>query len=238
MNRIYLAALSVLFVSSAAVAQEQRQPAFEVTLFGGYRYGGEFEIKPNEEATNPIPITRNSRKLKLQDAPFAGLTLNFEQTDDAYYELTYSRQDTKLQGDYPVDVTVEYLHLGGIVLFPDSENDHAIPFFGMTFGGTRFTIDGSSLVGLDIPNQPPISTQFNSREVSETDFSLGVAGGFKFPITRHIGLRLEGRGYFTFVNSDSEVFCASAGGAGTCAFRISGNSFFQAQAMLGVTAAF
>jgi opacity protein-like surface antigen len=220
MNRYKVLVLGALCLPFVAEAAELPPPAFEITIFGGYRYGGEFETIPPEDnpATGIDESAVGGRSLDLKDTPFVGITLNFEQTEDAYYEFTYSRQETELEGEN-FDLTVEYLHLGGIVQWSDGDKDHVVPFFGMTVGGTRFTPGNDDLD-------------------DETNFSLGVAGGIKFPITRHFGLRLEGRGYFTFLDSSSSVFCASIGGAGSCAIRVSGSSFFQAQGLLGVTASF
>jgi hypothetical protein len=153
--------------------------------------------------------------------------LNVEQTEDAYYEFTYSRQSTELDqitrvppiGPAPsLEMNVEYLHLGGLLQFSEP-NDRVIPYFSLTVGATRFSPQTGDLD-------------------SETDFSVGIGGGLKFPITRYFGLRLEGRGYATFLDSNANIFCASVNGAASCDIRVRGDTFFQAQAMLGLTFSF
>jgi hypothetical protein len=202
------------------VAAEPAPLAIEVTAFGGFRVGGAFEDIP-DDSTGTTDVDESlapGPKQKLKDSPFFGLTLNVEQTEDAYYEFSYSRQSTELQRDPPFDLTVEYLHLGGLLQFSEP-NDRVIPYFALTVGATRFSPEQT---GLD----------------SETEFSVGVGGGLKFPITKHFGLRLEGRGYVTFLDSNANVFCASVNGTASCDVRVRGDTFFQAQALLGVTVAF
>jgi hypothetical protein len=80
------------------------------------------------------------------------------------------------------------------------------------------------------------ATRFSpaARYDDETRFSLALGGGVKIPIGERVALRLEARGFLTFVDSDSEIFCVSAGGA-TCLVRTSGSSVVQYQALAGLS---
>ena len=207
-------------MSAPSAAADPEPLAIEITVFGGYRIGGAFEDIPDDDAgtVDVDESLASGPKQKLKDTPFFGLTLNVEQTEDAYYEFSYSRQSSELQRDPAFDLTVEYLHLGGLLQFSEP-NDRVIPYFSMTVGATRFTPDQA---GLD----------------TETEFSVGIGGGLKFPIAKHFGLRLEARGYITFLDSNANIFCASANGSAGCDIRVRSDTFFQAQALLGVTASF
>jgi opacity protein-like surface antigen len=133
-----------------------------------------------------------------------------------HYELLYSVQSTTIQGESPFDVDVQYLQIGGIVSHPDMTR--VIPYFGMTVGAAQFSPDAP---GLD----------------DETKLAMTVGGGVRIPITDHIGVRFDARGFITFFDTDADVFCVSADGA-TCRIRASGSTFFQYAAALGVTIGF
>jgi hypothetical protein len=56
---------------------------------------------------------------------------------------------------------------------------------------------------------------------------LGI--GYHYPIGDRMALRVEARGYFTFVNSSGGLFCN-----GGCTIAISGNSVVQGELSVGL----
>jgi opacity protein-like surface antigen len=134
-----------------------------------------------------------------------------------HYEILYTQQSTTIQGVTPIDLDVQYLQLGGIVSNPDAQR--VIPYFGITVGAAQFSPDGP---GLD----------------DETKFAFTVGTGFRIPVTDHIGVRFDARGFFALFDTDTDVFCVSTGAAGTCRIRASGSTFFQYAASLGLTVGF
>ena len=92
-----------------------------------------------------------------------------------------------------------------------------VPFLSFTLGATQFSADGFD---------------------SETKFSMSLGTGLRLPITDNFGATLGLRGYLTFVDSDTDYFCSSDGGNGTCLVRSSGSTFFQGEATLGLTLRF
>jgi opacity protein-like surface antigen len=190
----------LLLISGASFAADE--PFFEGTVFGGYQFGGTF--------TNADDDTDR----KLKSAPVFGFTVNLKSTDTGYYELTYSRQSSSLSGIAPLDMTVEYLHIGGSLDF-GQEGKRTIPYFLITVGGTRFTPDSKDLE-------------------TETAFSLSMGGGLKIPFSQHIALRLEGRAYATILDAHSIIFCQSGADQSTCHIRVHGGSFIQAQGTAGI----
>jgi opacity protein-like surface antigen len=135
-----------------------------------------------------------------------------------HYEMLYVRNSTTVDGFEPFDMDVEYLQFGGTVSYPDAEYTHVIPYFGMTIGAARFSPDGS---GLD----------------DETKFAATMGGGLRIPINKRFGVRLDLRVYGTVLDSDSDIFCVSAGGL-TCRVQAKGDFFLQYSANLGVTIGF
>ena len=110
----------------------------------------------------------------------------------------------------------EYAQLGGTLLFP--QHSWLVPYLSMTAGVTKMD---------------PEDAQY----ASESDFSMSLGGGLRLPFNEHLAIVLGMRGYLTFVDSSSQIFCVSSGGA-VCAFRISADSFFQAEAQVGFALTF
>jgi hypothetical protein len=111
---------------------------------------------------------------------------------------------------------VQYLQVGGIVSYPDATR--VIPYFGLTVGAARFSPDAP---GLD----------------DETKLAASIAGGFRVPITDHIGVRLDLRAFVTVLDSEGDLFCVSNAGL-TCNISAKSDTFLQYSAALGVTVGF
>lgn len=130
-------------------------------------------------------------------------------------QLFYGQQSTSLDpgGGVPrFDFTVRYLHLGGTYFFdgPIGRGPYAV-------GGLGVTHFSPNLSGLS----------------SETKASLNVGFGYLWPLATAVALRAEARLFATLLNSSGGLFCS-----GGCTVFLSGDSFVQGQAMLGLTARF
>jgi hypothetical protein len=219
-------ALTLLAVgaSGATVAQAQQAPPagqtepesryfrWEVTPFVGYRMGGDFDLE------NMNGAAAGSVDLENHGSFAVAVNLLIDQT--SAYELFYSRQETSVKNSSPLapfDLDIEYLHLGGTLVL--SEELPVVPYMAGGLGLTRLspqTGDGSE----------------------DTRFSVSLAGGLRLPITERFSARLEARGYLTFVNSDSQFFCASGSFGGVCAVRVKSNTLFQYELLAGASFAF
>lgn len=144
------------------------------------------------------------------DASYA-LALNMAAGEGGQYELFYSRQASGLK-DLSVDVNTEYLHLGGTTPLGDGEGVE--PYAAMGIGATRFTPKAALLD-------------------DATRWSLSLGGGVKIPLGNYFAVRLEVRGYLTWLNGKTNLFCASDEGA-TCLVRGKGETLFQYEALGGV----
>ena len=67
----------------------------------------------------------------------------------------------------------------------------------------------------------------------EIRFTLGAGGGVMFPLQRHLGLRLDGRVFTTFVNVDAAAACS-----GGCLVGLNVNVVWQAEFTAGLVLAF
>ncbi|MEO8308312.1 MAG: hypothetical protein ABI616_09770 [Pseudomonadota bacterium] len=215
LNSARIPVLAVFMLGFAAVAGAQDEagerdddfrPRLEVTPFAGYRTGGKFEFD--------APGT--SRTLNIQDDSSWGLDVGLYRDYASFYELLYSQQnaqiDTRSTQVGSLQLRTEYAHFGGTLLFPQ-DNNWFVPYLSMTIGATKFD---------------PRDKQYRS----ETDFSLSLGGGMRLPFNEHAAAVLGVRGYLTFVDANTQIFCVSNGGGG-CLFRISGDAFMQFEAQLG-----
>ena len=71
----------------------------------------------------------------------------------------------------------------------------------------------------------------------ETKLAFTIGGGLRIPINDRFGVRLDLRAFGTVLDSDSDIFCVSSGGA-TCRIQVKSDFFLQYSANLGVTIGF
>lgn len=198
--------VALALASLSAPAAHADETRFEITPFAGIMGGGEFE-EPDTGADRDVEKDTNW-----------GLFLDMNAGGpERQYEMFYARQSTQIEGASPIDLDVQYLHVGGIVSFTDVQP--VVPFFGITIGATRLSPDGADLD-------------------DETKFSVSVGGGAKYKFTEHIGLRLDLRAFVTMVDTDGSFFCASTPVGAGCAITASSDTFVQYAGSLGVIAAF
>ena len=178
----------------------------ELTPFTGFRFGGNF--------------TDNTTGIDLDadEGESFGVILGYPATPESDYELFYSFQKTELKGggtlpgDTLFDLDIHYLHIGGTYLFP---GEKVRPFISGGLGLTYFSPDAP---GMD----------------SKVYFSLSLGGGAKIPISKKVGLRLEGRGFMTILPENTNIFCVSSGGA-ACAVQVQGDIFGQVELLAGIS---
>jgi hypothetical protein len=180
--------------------------SLEVTPSIGYRLGGEFEDETTGETVD------------LDEAPSYGLILSLNLDENSQFELLWSHQETSLEddalfsGDTILDLDVDYIHFGGTYIV---DGEVVRPFVVASMGVTHMNPEQG---GFD----------------SETRFSAALGGGIRFFFTRHVGLRLEGRGFATFMDSDSAVFCRDF----ACVIHVKGSVLWQFGAQAGLIVAF
>jgi hypothetical protein len=195
----------VLLPTFALAPAARAQVVVEVTPFGGYRFGGSFTVL-SEPAT-----------LEIKESGTYGANLTFVIEENGELEALYARQSTRLANDAffssrPVfDLAVENYHLGGNYLFRD-EGENLRPYIGVGLGVTRLVPEPDNLE-------------------SETRFSASFAVGMKVYLGKHFGLRFEARGFFTVIESDSDVFCDSFSG---CFVSTSGTELSQGEVRGGL----
>lgn len=187
-------------------ASYRRDNTVDLTPFAGFTWGGTI-------------FAEDSRLFRVdaeaESAANLGLSLGIPVGDNGMkIELMASRQMTDLQttngglfsgGRDLADIDVTYLHAG--LLFPFSASRNVTPFFVVSAG----------IANID----PDVAGASN-----ESRFSASAGAGVKVPLTNNLGLRLEGRGFFTATEEDDNCsFCED-------------RNFYQGQVNLGLVFSF
>ena len=185
---------------------EDYLPRVEIMPFAGYRVGGEFDFEDG------VGVTQS---LDMGDDTSWGFDLGLYRDRSSFYELLYSQQNAQVDTNGTslgtFGLRTEYAHFGGTLLFPDQ--NWFVPYLSLTLGVTKFDPEDETLV-------------------SESELSMSLGGGVRLPINEHFAVSLGVRGYLTFMDSSSQIFCVSSGG-GACLFRISASSFYQFEGQVG-----
>ncbi len=198
-----LAGLAVAGTAHSAPQGALPYGSFEVAPFVGYQLGGSFSDLDT------------GQHYSLNDHAVFALALDAPADYSSQYELYYSREPTVLKsyGQAPINVVVEYLHIGGTI--PLDESTRARPYLAGGLGVSRFTPD--SFAGSQ-----------------DTVFSMSLALGLRAPLTQHLSVRLEARGLVSFMDSSSAVFCHSDAAGAACHLTSQNSGQFQLAALAGI----
>jgi opacity protein-like surface antigen len=208
-DRMRLRALAALILT--ALPSAARSQTIEITPLVGYRFGGSLQAAPGTGGGSESGV-----ELEVDDAAAFGVQLGYR-VGEGEIELLYARQNTQLQtadiftGAPVFELALETWQIGGTYLFGD-DDARARPFVAVGLGLTRL-----------LPNPSGLS--------DETRFSASFGAGVKLWLGHHFGIRLEGRGFFTVLDSDSRSFCDSDRG---CLIRTTGSELSQAEARAGL----
>ncbi|QIR13753.1 outer membrane beta-barrel protein [Shewanella aestuarii] len=179
-----------------------------VAPFAGYSFGG-----------NGLGLTINegvSSDLNISESEHYGLVLGMKTNDPGSVYILYSTQSTDLRdgglsSDVVTELNVDYWHLGGSLYFQHGAFN---PYVTASAGVTRL-----------IPSQS---------YSSETNFSMAIGGGLAYGITSNVRVFADVRGYATFFNTNSSLFCDES----ECLWKVEGDLIWQAQANIGFEVAF
>jgi hypothetical protein len=199
----------VLFVLVALMPSRVGAQQAELTGFAGYRFGSDLSD----------PLT--NRDFGLEESSSYGLIFDYRLSDNGQIEFLFSRQQSEVEDrpdlflfEGPLTLDIDYYHVGGLYQWGD-KGDLVRPFLVGTLGATYLS-----------PDLPDLD--------DEIRFSMGFGGGFKIMPSKRVGLRLEGRGFSTFIDASGGIFCGSGG----CAVFSSSDIWWQFEWRAGLTLAF
>jgi hypothetical protein len=192
---------------------------WEIVPFGGYRFGGSFEHFGGDfdRFGRTFDGSNQLGTLEVKESGAWGVSVGVTFAEEAEIEVLFARQGTRLANDglftsqprFALDT--EVYHLGGNYLFGEGKS-RLRPYVGMGIGLTRLV---------------PGPADFEN----ETRFSASFAGGIKYFVGAHLGVRLEARTFVTVLESDSKSVCRTFE---PCLFRSSGFEMTQVEMRGGV----
>jgi hypothetical protein len=193
---------ALLAAAFPAVAVAQVQA--EIGPFVGYRFGG--SLADNAGTSYDIG-----------SAVSYGAVVNLDLRRDLGVEFVWSHQGSELElADVlepgPYKVTVNHWMVGPWKAF-GRPAARVRPFASFLLGVSNF------------------STSIAEGE-SRARFALGSGLGVKFFPQPRVGLRLEGRGFFTFTDEGTSLFCSTALAA--CPLQFKSDLLFQGEVAAGV----
>lgn len=194
--------LLLALAAGGTIAQAQEHA---VTLYGGYRDGGRFTD------------AASGNTLRVDGAKALAISLDMPLDANRQLQLFLSRQSSDLGIEQAaltplgskLPLTVTYLHIGGNYFFegPVGKGPYVVGGLGVTF----FEPSGDGFG-------------------NELRPSLNLGFGYQFLLGARLALRLEARGYGTWVNSSGGFFCS-----GGCVVSVKGESVTQGEALLGLS---
>jgi hypothetical protein len=195
-------ALIALAIASGIVTPAFAGP-IELSPMIGYRLGG------------GVTDFATGIEFDIKDNWSYGGTIDFNMPGGRFAEVLYSHQPTELKARSPysgvfesADIDVDYWQLGV------GQSSHA---------NEKVAAYGIGTLGL---------THFSAFDDGTDKFSIGFGGGAKFLPQKRVGLRLDARGYLSFVG-ESTAFVGVGPGGGTVTF--SSNTLFQADLTAALT---
>jgi hypothetical protein len=183
-----LAGVLLTSLPSAVLSQ-----TIEITPIAGYRFGGSLYSFRGANGSTPVAA------LDVGDGAAFGVHLGYR-FGDFEFEALYAHQSTNLEtpglftGSPVMDLDLDTWQGGGNYLF-GTRDAKVVPFIGFGLGLTRL-----------LPKAQGLS--------DETRFSASFAGGAKFWLGKHIGVRVEGRYFLTVFDNNSDGPCGSGPGCG------------------------
>jgi hypothetical protein len=211
-------ALFALLLAPAAFAQDadysnspHARGRFELTPTVSYNFGGTLSGEDSDFF---------DFELEADDSEAFGVTFGIPLSPWAQIELLASRQQTALEYDDGLfggnigvaDFDVSYYHVGGLFQWG---NGQVHPFFVASLGVANLN-----------PDVPGAS--------AENKFSGSIGGGVKIFLTDNIGLRFEGRGFWTLLDDGDDYYYDDCHHCGDYYDYGYSNTFDQAQFSTGL----
>lgn len=202
-----LLTLAFLLIPALAAAQPGD---FEITPLAGYRLGGEFD------ASNEDFFEEDDLDAEIEEDGIYGVIFGIPLTPNWKLELLANRQESTFIIDE--GLLAPTIELGDVTV----SMYHAGLAFDWGLGQVRPFIQGSLGLARIEPDFPELN--------AENRFSASLGGGAKIFFSPNVGLRLEGRGYWTDLGTDWEDRYDR--------YDSEGDGLFQAEASAGLIFAF
>ena len=188
---LLLALFLTLFATPGAFAQGgfgqgMSQHEFEITPFGGYKFGGRIDVPPDAVSVFDY--------LPIKSSVDYGLEADYSIWPNLQAEFQFNHQPTEIDAhqfandtNIPLTSASINMYQFGFVYNFKPTDAKLKPFFGAGLGFTNW--------------KPSSALPFSNT------FSYNVGGGVKYFFSSHVGLRLDVRWSPSRTTSQNEQFC-------------------------------
>jgi hypothetical protein len=201
---------AILAVASPARAQHVEIQGFEVTPFIGARFGGTFEIQPDQ-----LPQAQAT----LKDATSYGLAAGVRFDDFSLVEFSWTQQITELSFDAPLRLLGAAI---GDVALNQFHADFTREFIIPEVKGLRSFLTGR--VG---------ATHISAADDSFTRFSFGLGAGLKQFVGSKLAIRAEASWLPIWIEPEVGAWACGAVQPGGCFVVLTGRVTQQFQLSIG-----
>jgi opacity protein-like surface antigen len=221
--RLRIAALALALSALAVTLSAQvRSGTVEISPFYGYLFGGSFPAG----STSQFPDIR----AHVADHGTYGVGIGYFLSSALEIESRWARTETDFVDRHHSDGTLH--HDGDGRRIADLKIDYFLGYVTYNFGHRRWVPYATIGMGaarldpgmrndnacvLSFPPSPPCSDP-----EPFTRYTAALGAGVKFYASPHVGFRLDGRGYGTYLNSRGDCD-SSSHGSGRCSSNWLGN---------------
>ena len=210
-----IAAVAFVLSALAPLASAQvRSGTVEISPFAGYLFGGNFP-----RGSNALFPTR----VDVDDHLTYGVGIGYFLTSSTEFEARWARTETRFanhgssqvfgghnSGPTLPDLTIDYFMAYGTFHFG---HRRAVPYVTLGLGAARLDTGDVTIYCAQITTPCPTLNPSTS-----TRFTAALGGGVKIYANPHLGFRLDGRYYGTYLNSrdrcdvfsDGHTFCSNS----------------------------
>ncbi len=179
-----VACVGIFALGTAAPARAEFDPEFEITLLGGAAFRRDL---PTEGVSAEFePGWTVGGMFGLRPRP--------DMAQVFFVSYQFQRSPLQVRSDTRPDTQVPvFVHLVQAGLEADTElRPWLYPVVGLSVGATGYQ-----------PDRQTAQAQWF--------FTVGVHGGVKIPLGRHVGLRMQGRVLSTAMPDGTDIFCSQGG---------------------------
>lgn len=188
-NALFVALLLSLVAAPGAFAQHE----FEITPFGGYKFGGKIDLPPNTTCTGGGGCPYDY--LPIKSSVDYGLEADYSIWPNFQAEFQFNHQ--------PTDVDGHLIATGSDVLITSADINMYQFGIAYNFKPTDAKLKPFFDAGLGWTQWKP----YSQLPVNSKTFSYNIGGGVKYFFNKYVGLRLDARWSPSRTTESTQIQC-------------------------------
>ncbi len=211
-NKLLLTTFLLGLCQTTMAHNHHQENNLELSIFFGGRTSDTFENDQEKSSQNISEEIEIPNDIDIDNDTAYGLVLAWDIDPRRQGEVLLSHSEANFDESLILNdsgISVTYFHLGGNVIIAEG----TLPIF----------LSG----GLGITYMEPDESRFDSEIKPSANLGLGL----KLPINEGFTFRMDARGYLTYIDGESELFCSG----GNCSFYNQSELWLQGEITAGLT---